>query len=147
MKVRVTSREQVLIVDLIGKIDFESMKAFRIFCNEQLSADKIIFDFKDLNFVGSSGIGCLVEAIQTLLKQPTRRLGFCQMRSEFRRIFAAGELREVPVFETLNETMMALAQGLPITPLRLIDESLEDADLELNSESIEGVDTPQISNI
>lgn len=110
MEIRTTVIDQVFIIQLSGKIDFESIKTFRLLCANEWTGKKILFDFEHLNFVGSSGITYLIESIETLYRLGEAQIGFCRPRSEFHRIFEVGELRDVPVFKDRQTGVTALVQ-------------------------------------
>ncbi len=127
MEIRTTVIDQVFIIQLSGKIDFESIKTFRLLCANEWIGKKILFDFENLNFVGSSGITYLIESIETLHRIGDAIIGFCRPRSEFHRIFEVGELKDVPIFQDRHTGVRTLmtttgeAVGTPSVPVNPID--------------------------
>lgn len=127
MEIRTTVIDQVFIIQLSGKIDFESIKTFRLLCTNEWIGKKILFDFENLNFVGSSGITYLIESIETLHRIGEATIGFCRPRSEFHRIFEVGELKDVPIFQDRHTGVRMLASasgevvGTSATPVNPID--------------------------
>lgn len=127
MEIRTTIIDQVFIIQLSGKIDFESIKSFRLLCTNEWIGKKILFDFENLNFVGSSGITYLIESIETLHRMGEAIIGFCRPRSEFHRIFEVGELKDVPIFQDRHTGVRMLATsngevaGTPTTPVNPLD--------------------------
>ncbi len=108
MEIGFSKFDQVTVVHLAGKIDFESIKAFRLVCARNWNKSRVLFDFEKLNFVGSSGITYLVEAIENLHKLDDAILGFCYLKSEFRRIFEVGQLKDIPTFDTLANALKGM---------------------------------------
>ena len=85
MDVNVDHSGGIFIVRLSGRINPEAADQFKSSCVNLLKDKKIIFDLKDLSFVGSSGITSLVEAITELSSHSPCRL--CHASNEFKRIF------------------------------------------------------------
>ncbi|MDZ4661420.1 MAG: STAS domain-containing protein [Pseudomonadota bacterium] len=110
MEISFSKFDQVTVVHLSGKIDFESIKSFRLICARNWNKSRVLFDFEKLNFVGSSGITYLVEAVENLHKLGEAILGFCYLKSEFRRIFEAGPLKDIPIFDNLGNAVKGLMQ-------------------------------------
>ena len=125
MEISFSKFEQVTVVHLSGKIDFESIKSFRLICARNWNKSRVIFDFEKLNFVGSSGITYLVEAIENLHKLGDAILGFCYLKSEFRRIFEVGALNEIPIFDTLGNAVKGILLMNSTVPLLQPTENLD----------------------
>ncbi len=117
MEIRSTVIDQVFIIQLSGKINFESIKTFRLLCANEWVGKKILFDFENLNFVGSSGITYLIESIETLHRIGEAKIGFCRPRSEFHRIFEVGELKDVPIFQDRQTGVRVLGQNVINEPV------------------------------
>ncbi len=115
MEIRTTIIDQVFIIQLSGKIDFESIKTFRLLCANEWAGKKLLFDFENLSFVGSSGITYLIESIETLHRIGEAKIGFFRPRSEFHRIFEVGELKDVPIFQDRQTGVRTLTQNAPET--------------------------------
>lgn len=134
MEISFSKYDQVTIVHLTGKIDFESIKSFRLVCARNWNKSRVLFDFEKLNFVGSSGITYLVEAIENMHKLDEAILGFYHLKSEFRRIFEVGPLKEIPSFDNLENAIKCLmlmnstvVEILPMESLNLDPEKSVEA--------------------
>lgn len=110
MEIKTTIVDQVFIIQLNGKINFESIKTFRLLCAKDWVGQRVLFDFEHLSFVGSSGITYLIEAIENLYKIGEATIGFCRPKSEFHRIFEVGTLKSVPIFQDRNTGVRTLVQ-------------------------------------
>lgn len=107
----------IMAVYLKGRIDLETIERF-LGCLDHLRSYKVIFDLKDLCFVGSNGISIFVSAIQQLNQTSRMGITFCHASSEFKRIFAATLVPEIVVHEDFQKAHRAISLPLPqaITP-------------------------------
>ena len=65
------------------------------------SPKKIIFNFENLEFVGSSGISNFVQTLKEVNARSSFRPRYCNVRSEFQKIIRAfDEAQEFEFFET-----------------------------------------------
>ena len=79
----------VVVVELKGRLDFESSEPFRRTCLEKLVLERVVFDLRDLNFVGSLGLKDFVGTLEALTDRAPRGVKFCGVSPEFRRMFEA----------------------------------------------------------
>lgn len=116
MKTVIRRIGDTVIVAMDGRLDFETYVPLR----EQLGrlipletnsdsitgivssdapprATKIIFNFKNLEFVGSSGISSFVQTLKEFNEQMAIKPRYCHVRSEFKRIIKAFD--ETELFE------------------------------------------------
>lgn len=135
MQARVEDMGDVVVVSLLGFLDFESVDPFRKYCLTQLVNKRVIFNLCELNFVGSSGITTFLETMKQYRVLAPLQPRFCGLSSEFKRLFAMAHLAGLEVFETPELAIYG-------TSAELIPEWVE------QEESIEGddliVDEPQI---
>ena len=103
----------VVVVHLKGRVDYDSFEPFRQHCVSHLLKEKVIFNLKDLAFVGSIGITDFVETMTHMSKASTGGIKFASVGSEFRRIFEASEIVNLAIYDS---TVRAF-QGLGIAPL------------------------------
>lgn len=69
---------------------------------------KIIMNFKDMEYMNSSGIGLLV-TIMIRASRSNHQLAAVELRSHFRRVFGLTRLQEVmPVYDSEQEAVAAL---------------------------------------
>lgn len=106
MKTEIRKSGDTIIVSMGGTLDFETAIPLR----EELAsvirhtrkytqgtgasargpADlKIIFNFEELEFVGSSGISSFVQALREFNAAAPSRPRYCNVKSEFRRVIKA----------------------------------------------------------
>ncbi len=104
MQARIKENNDILVVDLIGRIDIEATVGFERACG-QLAERKIVFDCTDLSFVGSNGIKPFLEAMSDLVENKQAQLKFCGVGSEFKKIFAASSLSHVEIYEDVNRAV------------------------------------------
>jgi anti-anti-sigma factor len=90
----------VVIVRLCGRLDIEAAQNFREACVSYLTDKKVVFNFRELSFVGSSGIVPFLEAMQRLGLLSKSGFKFCLVGSEFRKVFAASPLGHIEIYES-----------------------------------------------
>ena len=110
MKAKLSIHDDVVVVNLSGRIDMGYTDLFREACLKDIAprANKIIFNLKDLSFVGSNGIMPFVSAITDLARAEDKELRFCQVSSEFQKIFAASPLSNIQIFENQDSAVDSL---------------------------------------
>jgi anti-anti-sigma factor len=101
----------VIVIDLIGRIDIETSEPFKNAC-KRLLGKKLILNFSQLNFVGSHGIVPFVDAVRDLVQNDGLQVKFCGMGSEFQRIFQSSPLVPLEIYE--DENMAASAYKAPL---------------------------------
>lgn len=109
MQAHVANQGEVVVVHLSGRLDIEATVPFRNACMNFLMNKKVVFDFKDLSFVGSSGILPFLETMQDFATRTKQGFKFSSMGIEFRRVFAASTLAHVEVYETAQQAVAVLA--------------------------------------
>lgn len=144
MRARLEIRETgITIVHLGGRLDVESAAMFRDACLSSTSAllnQKVVFDFSQLSFVGSTGILTFLEAIQKFSNINVEGCKFSSVGSEFRKVFAATPLQTIGIYE--NSELAVLAYNSPeAAPLILAAEAAPLAASGVESEqNDDGVD-------
>ncbi len=91
MQAKIRRDGDITVVDLKGRLDFETAEPFRETCQDILSNTKVVFNLSELSFVGSSGIGAFVNTLTEFAKTSPVPPKFCNVRSEFRKVFKASE--------------------------------------------------------
>jgi anti-anti-sigma factor len=99
LEARIIQAHDITVVKLKGFLDFEIAETFRKNCLENLSGYKVIFNLRELSFVGSSGITPFVEMLSQFSKSNNVRPKFCEMTSEFRRLFLSSQINDYEIFE------------------------------------------------
>jgi anti-anti-sigma factor len=108
VQARVTYEGAIVIIQLIGRLDVETAEPFRAACLNQLHERKVVFDFHNLSFVGSSGILPFLETMQEFARANVTGFNFSGVGSEFRKVFAATPLNHVDIFDTHKQAVRAL---------------------------------------
>ena len=107
MEAKVVQFEDIYVVHLKGQLNFESADALKARCSSVFLRRKVIFDLSCLSFVGSSGITPFLELLGELLKINGNTLKVCAVGNEFIRVFEAGGLNGLEVYENEEQARMA----------------------------------------
>jgi len=91
------TNNSVLVIDLKGEIDLASAEPFNEVCMSKLSKKNIVFNLKNIHFVGSDGLSSFMKTIHDLKRKS--KLQFCCVSSEFKRVFAASEINDIAIYE------------------------------------------------
>jgi len=103
----------IVVVELKGRLDFETSEPFRRTCMERLVQEKVVFDLRNLNFVGSLGLKDFVETLDTMSQKSGLGVRFCGVSSEFRRLFEASGLAGQEFFESREKAIQSFSGPLP----------------------------------
>lgn len=106
MQALIKKHGDVTVVELTGKLDFETAEPFRQTCLDNLSNNKVVFNLTELSFVGSSGIGAFVTTLKQFAKVSPVSPKFCYVKSEFRKIFQSDE-QPFEIFDDLQTAISA----------------------------------------
>lgn len=107
---------EVVIVHLRGRIDYESTEPFRRHCAANLIHEKVVFNLRELNFVGSIGVTDFVGIIGELFNQSGGGIKLGGVTNEFRRLFEALCPKDLQIFDTAASAVRSF-QGLSVSPL------------------------------
>ncbi|MBX7230990.1 MAG: STAS domain-containing protein [Bdellovibrionales bacterium] len=105
MEAWIERRGLTVVIHLKGKIDYHSLDPFRNQCVRYLSQDKVVFDFKDLHFVGSVGITEFVTLLVELSSRNLKGIKFVSMGNEFKRLFEAQLMGEIHFSESVDQAL------------------------------------------
>jgi anti-anti-sigma factor len=105
MKTQVKKNGDTLVVSMEGRMNFEIQDAIREDLHQLVadakktdqSAAKIVFNLKELEFVGSSGISNFIQTLKEVSDRTEQKPRYCEVSSEFRRVMQA--LDESKTFE------------------------------------------------
>jgi anti-anti-sigma factor len=106
----------VVVVELKGRLDFETSEPFRRTCLERLVLEKVVFDLKNLNFVGSLGLKDFVDTLDNMSQKSGVGVRFCGVSSEFRRLFEASGLAGQEFFESREKAIQSFSGPPPSVP-------------------------------
>src|SRR6478672_6903198 len=107
MRANYAKRGGVVVVELSGKLNFESTVPFRRTCLEKLLSERVVFDLKHLNFVGSLGLKDFVETLDFMSAQSNAGVKFSGVSSEFRRLFEASGLQGKEIYESTEKAIQS----------------------------------------
>lgn len=111
MQARVTQLGDVVVIHLIGRVDIEAVPAFRSECLGKLGGRKVVFDFRAVSFVGSTGIVPFIEAMQGFAMATTASIGFSGIGVELKKVLSATVLASIPSFDDAFEAARTVAQA------------------------------------
>jgi anti-anti-sigma factor len=139
MQARINRQGDVVVVHLSGRVDVETAEPFRHACLNHLVAEKVVFDFKSLSFVGSSGILPFLETMQEFAERNNNGFKLCGVGSEFKKVFASTALNTIQMFDTHHQAVQAfltpaptvVAMPVPTTPM--VAEMANDASMAMGS--------------
>src|SRR5580698_1147284 len=89
MQAKIRKTGDITVVELHGRLDFETAEPFRDTCQDILTNSKVVFNLTHLSFVGSSGIGNFFNTLREFTKTSPVPPKFCNVRSEFKKVFKA----------------------------------------------------------
>lgn len=138
MEAKFVQDGDILIVHLRGKVDYETVEPFRQTCLSHLTRHKVIFDLKELSFVGSIGITDLVGTLADMSQQTQSGVKFSRVGSEFRRVLQASHIKNIEIYEDPEKARLAfMGYDMPKVLLQpILDEVfIEDSPTESTEES------------
>jgi len=92
----------VLIVNLEGSLDFETVSQFQKKAHRHFSQNKVIFSLKNLRFVGSTGVKNFVTVLAELSEKNPYGLGIAEARSEFEMLLNPYAGHSLVIFKSLD---------------------------------------------
>ena len=107
MRAEITKNGEITIVSLEGQISFDTITPFRDHCMTKLKGAKVVFDLGQLNFVGSIGITSFFEIIKDVVEMKTMEPKFCNVKSEFHKLFTAWFSNNVKIYEQKEQAIYA----------------------------------------
>ncbi len=119
MKARMKTGPDTIVLYIDGKIDYETQDDVCQFINKTIqknkkdeSPKKIIMNFKNLEFVGSSGITQFVHSLKQIHHDADTAPKYCGVRSEFQKIIKAfDEENEFDFYEDEGLTQRILVKS------------------------------------
>ena len=105
MEAKIAQMGMVTIVELEGRLDFETALPFRRTCLEHLIHRPVVLDMKKLNFVGSLGITDFIETIEGLFEKTATGVKLCGVSSEFKRLFESSKISGLEIFESKTQAL------------------------------------------
>ena len=85
MRTNIRKDKDIFVINVQGSLSLSDVDMLKAICKKKLNRKKVLFNLKELSFVGSSGISVFYEALNSL--KETNSLKMCCVSSEFKRIF------------------------------------------------------------
>jgi anti-anti-sigma factor len=107
---------EISIVFINGSLDIEKTQPFRQVCEQHLAGKKVIFNLKNANFVGSTGIQSFIDSLRILGQSSQVGTRLVGLKPEFKRIFSNLEIRGLEIHESENEAILSFTAPRPVAP-------------------------------
>ncbi len=111
IEAKVEQQNGIFIVNLIGKLDFESADSLKDRCLRALANQPVIFNMRQLNFVGSSGITPFLELLSAMSKSAGRNFKLCAVSAEFMRLFESGSTDGIEIYNDVQQATRAFTSA------------------------------------
>jgi len=116
MKTQIKRNGDTVVVSIDGKIDYETQVPLKDELQRLSRTDttptKVIFNLKNLEFVGSSGISNLVQTLKDFNGRSNVKPRYCHVRSEFQKIIKAfDEEQGFEIFDTEERARSSFDQN------------------------------------
>jgi anti-anti-sigma factor len=119
MKARIKNTNESIIISIDGKVDYETQDEVCRLINSTISKNKenqaarnVILNFKNLEFVGSSGITQFVQTLKSIHQNTDVVPKYCGVRSEFKKIMKAFEAAND--FDFYDDEGLSRRNGKPV---------------------------------
>lgn len=111
MHIKFTNRGTTLIIRIIGELDHHTAEYVRQKIDGELlksTTRNIIFDFSELSFMDSSGIGVIIGRYKNILKL-NGKAAVVNTNDQIMRILdMSGILKIIPVYKSLDDAVAVL---------------------------------------
>ena len=107
LQARIKTDGDILVVQFSGRVDVESAIPFRVACRQALAKKKVVFDFAQLNFVGSTGMLAFLEALRDYCRENQGQVKFASIGIELHRVLSATSLINIEAHETSTQAIEA----------------------------------------
>lgn len=112
MKARIKNNKDTIVLYIDGKVDYETQDGVCSFITKTIvqnqnnqSPKKVVMNFENLDFVGSSGITQFVQSLKIIHQEAGVVPKYCGVKSEFQKIIAAFD--EEGAFEFYNDETLS----------------------------------------
>jgi len=111
MDAKVEQHDGIYVVSLVGKMDFESADSLKAKCLQNFAEKNVIFNLRELSFVGSSGITPFLELLHALSQNLGPRFKICSVGNEFLRLFESEAPGGIEIYRDLTDAQRAFSSG------------------------------------
>lgn len=111
MHIKFTNRGTTLIIKVIGELDHHTAEYVRQKIDSELlksTTKNIVFDFSELSFMDSSGIGVIIGRYKNVRKLNGRAAVVNAADQIIRILDMSGILKIIPVYKSLDDAITAL---------------------------------------
>ena len=119
MKARIKNNNDSIVLYIDGKVDYETQDDVCVFINKTIERNKkdetpkkIVVNFQNLEFVGSSGITQFVQSLKQIHTDTHITPKYCGVRSEFQKIMKAFDSDNE--FDFYDDEMLNRRNGKPL---------------------------------
>lgn len=109
MEAQVENRDGIYVINLRGKMNFESADSLKNTCLEKFVNQEVIFNLRDLSFVGSSGITPFLELLSELSRKSGSKFKICSVGNEFLRLFEVGSVDGIEIYRDVQDAFRAFS--------------------------------------
>lgn len=102
MRAAVKKSGDVTIISIEGILSIEHTQPFRRICLEKFIGEKLVFNMKSANFVGSTGLQSFLDTIKKIDDTNSFGLKMVGVKPEFRRLLANIEASKLSFFEDVQ---------------------------------------------
>ncbi len=107
MEISHSIQDNIIVIQLAGRFDANGVAPVKRIFRELLDKDFLyyVFNFSGVDFVDSSGLGCLISCIHTL-KPRKGNIKVAEMQSKVKSVFELIQLHKV--FESYDKVQTAI---------------------------------------
>lgn len=146
MKAAVKKMGDVTVISIEGVLEIEHTQPFRQICLKKFIGEKLVFNMKSANFVGSTGLQSFLDTVKTLDSSNSFGLKVVGAKPEFRRLLANIETQKLTFFEEVNAAVLAFTQPPPTPePILPIAPVVETANVAPACPVVTPVETPAVT--
>lgn len=113
MHIKFTNRGTTLIIGIKGELDHHTAEYVRQKIDSEIlksTTRNIVFDFSELSFMDSSGIGVIIGRYKNILKL-NGKAAVVNISDQIMRILSmSGILKIIPVYKSLDDAVSALQE-------------------------------------
>lgn len=124
MQAKVSENGEVTIIHLTGQVNYESVDPFRETCRQYFQGKKVIFNLKDLSFVGSTGITTFIETIEDVVQSSPEDVKLCQVGSEFKKMIMAREINGLEIYDEQKQAEFSFSEVTEVVRPSVVDDML-----------------------
>ncbi|HHV60605.1 MAG TPA: anti-sigma F factor antagonist [Clostridiaceae bacterium] len=111
MNVEFLNKGTALVIKIKGELDHHTAEDVRQKIDNEIMksvAKNVVFDFSEVSFMDSSGIGVIMGRYKNL-KQLRGKVSLVNLKPQLKKIFdMSGVFKYVPVYESIHEAINAM---------------------------------------